>query len=93
MKLLGKRIPVWVVVAVVVAVAAVFLLRGGMGMVGQCPGSQVYCPGVGCLSGLDKCVPGNNGGPSAVFSKEAFTTMKSCPGGTRTDGPCLLEFA
>jgi hypothetical protein len=93
MKILGKRIPIWVVVLAVVAVVALFFVNGGTPMMGQCPGSQVYCPGVGCLSGLDKCVPGNAGGPSTVFSREAFTTMKSCPGGTRTDGPCLLEFA
>jgi hypothetical protein len=54
-----------------------------------CPGSQVYCPGVGCVSGQDKCFAGSLGGPSKVFSKETFTT---CPDGTRSDGPCLLEF-
>jgi hypothetical protein len=30
-----------------------------------------------------------------VFSKETFVSpcksMKTCPGGTRTDGPCLME--
>ena len=27
-----------------------------------CPGSQVYCPGVGCVSGQDKCFAGSLGG-------------------------------
>ena len=97
MKVLGKRIPMWAVVAAVVAVGAMLLMGGGPGAMMQCPGSQVYCPGVGCLSGADKCVPGATGGASKVFSKEGFTaqckSMKPCPGGTRTDGPCLMEFA
>jgi hypothetical protein len=62
-----------------------------------CLDSQVYCPGVGCISGTDKCIPGSVGGPSRVFSKETFTNpcaaKTSCPGGTRTDGPCLMAFA
>lgn len=53
-----------------------------------CPGSQVYCPGVGCVSGQDKCFAGSLGGPSKVFSKETF---KTCPDKTRSDGPCLME--
>jgi hypothetical protein len=55
-----------------------------------CPGSQVYCPGVGCVSGQDKCFAGSMGGASKIFSKETFA-MKSCPDNTRSDGPCLLE--
>jgi hypothetical protein len=76
-----------------------------------CPGSYVYCPGVGCVSGQDKCFAGSLGGASKVFSKETFTSwpgagvraeppvyevaketfaMKSCPDGTRSDGPCLM---
>ncbi len=55
-----------------------------------CPGSQVYCPGVGCVSGQDKCFAGSLGGASKIFSKETFA-MKSCPDNTRSDGPCLLE--
>ena len=79
----------------------------------SCPGSQVYCPGVGCVSGQDKCFPGSRGGASSVFSKETFKQWpgigitatppiyeatkenfvnKKCPDGTRTDGPCLMEF-
>jgi len=76
----------------------------------SCPGSQIYCPGVGCVSGVDKCVPMHRGGPSRVFSKETFEAWpganiraqppvykeafvnKKCPDGTRTDGPCLMEF-
>jgi hypothetical protein len=53
-----------------------------------CPASQVYCPGVGCVSGQDKCFAGSLGGPSKIFSKETF---KTCPDKTRSDGPCLLE--
>jgi hypothetical protein len=56
----------------------------------KCPGSQVYCPGVGCVSGQDKCFAGSLGGASKVFSKETFV-MKTCPDKTRSDGPCLLE--
>jgi len=76
-----------------------------------CPGSQVYCPGVGCVSGQDKCFAGSLGGASKIFSKETFgqwpgpgvrstppvygdlkESFTTCPDGTRTDGPCLLEF-
>lgn len=77
-----------------------------------CPGSLVYCPGVGCVSGQDKCFAGSMGGASKVFSKETFGqwpgagvrstppiygdmkegfAMKTCPDGTRSDGPCLME--
>jgi len=38
-----------------------------------CPGSQVYCPGVGCVSGQDKCFPHALGGAGAIFSKETFS--------------------
>lgn len=90
-----RRSWIWIgaIVAVLVAVVAMSLpaVTGGM-----CPGSQYYCPGVGCVSGMDKCLPGHKGGASAVFSKETFVTermtMKQCPGGIRTDGPCLMEF-
>lgn len=78
----------------------------------SCPGSMIYCPGVGCVSGTDKCVPMYRGGPSRVFSKETFGVWpgvnvpskpptyggketfvsKKCPDGSRSDGPCLLEF-
>jgi hypothetical protein len=77
-----------------------------------CPGSQVFCPGVGCVSGQDKCFPNALGGAAKIFSKETFTSwpgagvratppvyevaketfaMKTCPDGTRSDGPCLLQ--
>lgn len=44
----------------------------------QCTGTKVYCPGVGCVSGPDKCVSGSTGGPSATFSTtwEKFTNGK-----------------
>lgn len=101
MRILGiplpKKVPVWVGIAIgVVVLATLFFGNGGAQAMAQCPGSQVYCPGVGCISGQDKCFPGNVGGPSAVFSKEGFTaqckSMTACPDGSRTDGPCLMEF-
>jgi len=88
------RIPTWVYVAlgmivVVYAITALVPMKTVMNM--GCPGTQVYCPGVGCVSGQDKCFPGAPGGANKVFSKETFVTGK-CPDGTRTDGPCLMEF-
>jgi len=100
MKVLGlslpKKYPIWLGVLIgVVTIAALFLSKGGAQAIAACPGSQVYCAGVGCVSGKDKCFPGTTGGPSEVFSKETFVSecksMKTCPGGTRTDGPCLME--
>jgi hypothetical protein len=104
MKILGielplpKKYPLWFgVVLSIATIAALVWMKGGGSVANGCLSNQVYCPGVGCVSGKDKCVPMNPGGPSAVFSKEAFTQpckpMKQCPGGTRTDGPCLMEFA
>lgn len=105
---------VWIAAGVVVvATIAVVVLGGSLMPIAKCPDSQVYCPGVGCVSGQDKCFPGSKGGPSVVFSKETFTqwpgadvrarppvydvikesfVSKTCPDGTRSDGPCLLEF-
>lgn len=60
---------VWVIAAVVAVVFGVLSFRS---VASRCPGSQVYCPGVGCLSGRDKCVAGAKGGPSVVFSQEPF---------------------
>jgi hypothetical protein len=128
---MAMKIPrwTWYVVVAVVAVAVFFM--AGAAKQADCPGSYVWCPGVGCVSGSDKCVPGNKGGPSAVFSKEGFEVMKpkpwnvdwakftdpafhfwpgagkasipaeygkekfvnrKCADGTRTDGPCLMDF-
>jgi hypothetical protein len=92
-----KKFPTWVGVLVgVVTIVALFWSKGGAVAVNGCAGNQVYCPGVGCLSGQDKCTTGAIGGPSAVFSKETFTAQcpskKPCAGGTRTDGPCLMDF-
>ena len=125
------KFPKWTlyVVVLVALVALTSLVTTPVGM--GCPGSQIYCPGVGCVSGPDKCFAGNQGGPSAVFSKEGFEVMKpkawnadwakfsehefhfwpgkgkasippeygrekfvskSCPGGYRSDGPCLMDF-
>jgi hypothetical protein len=98
----------WVIWGILGALAVgVLLMKLQKAPVVQgCPGSQVYCPGVGCLSGQDKCVPGSGGGASTVFSKERFEAgsfpswptalpppieRKRCPGNTRTDGPCLMQ--
>ena len=116
---MAKRGMKWwqVALAVVAVLVVVTMMSPAIGMA-KCPSNQVYCPGVGCLSGKDKCVPGAKGGPSAVFSKEGFKSwpgpgftstppeygdrehftasppgVKSkCAGGTRTDGPCLMDF-
>lgn len=53
---------------------------------GQCPGTYIHCPGVGCVSGQDKCFPGSKGGPSKIFSKETFTSF---PGSGYTSSPPL----
>jgi hypothetical protein len=94
-----KKLPWWVgIVLAGIVVVVLFGMKGGGAVqpLTGCPSNQYYCPGVGCLSGPDKCVSGNTGGASAVFSKEGFTSqcssMKNCRGGTRTDGPCLMEF-
>ena len=100
-------------VGLVVVVVIGYLLAGNRAGGGGCPGSLYYCPGVGCVSGQDKCFPGSQGGASAVFSKETFKqwpgagvraqppiydvaketfVSKKCPDGTRSDGPCLMEF-
>ena len=102
---------VWIIVGAVGIVVLVNMIPGVKA--GSCPGSQFYCPGVGCVSGQDKCFPGAKGGPTKVFSKETFFSAwpgadfvstppiygdkenfvsKQCPGGTRSDGPCLMEF-
>jgi hypothetical protein len=101
------KIPKWTWIVIAVLIGLVFMARAGSSAGGVCPGSQIYCPGVGCLSGPDKCIPGSKGGPSAVFSKEGFEVgsfpswnitrpapieMKTCPGKLRSDGPCLMEF-
>ena len=126
------KFPRWSWYIVVAGIAVVVFFMAGTSAQAQCPGSQVMCPGVGCVSGPDKCNPGNKGGPSAVFSKEGFEIMKpkpwivdwakftdpafhmwpglgkkssppdygkegfvnkKCPDGSRTDGPCLMEFS
>lgn len=100
----------WILTAVIVLFFIVNYIAAPMTGAQVCPGSQVYCPGVGCVSGQDKCFAGSLGGASAIFSKETFTQWpgagvranppiykeafvnKKCPDGTRSDGPCLLEF-
>jgi len=115
---MAKKIAQWVWIAAAgLVLLGVVSSLGGIGG-SRCPGSQVYCPGVGCLSGKDKCIAGAKGGPSVVFSQEPFEnwpgvgvaskppnygavqegfempppSRKECPGGTRTDGPCLMQF-
>ncbi len=90
-----KKITAWVksgLIAFVLAAIAVVVIRSvSGGAVGICPRSMYHCPGVGCVSGKDKCFPGSTGGASTTFSKEPFVSKK-CPDGTRSDGPCLMEF-
>lgn len=127
---MAMKIPSWSLYIVVAGIALLVFLMAGSTRA-DCPGSQVWCPGVGCVSGPDKCFAGSQGGPSAVFSKEGFEVMKPkpwnadwaaaiqpafeswpgagkkstppdygketfvnrrCPDGSRTDGPCLMEF-
>ncbi len=73
-------------VAGIVVILAFLALRSFpmVSAAGECPGSYVYCPGVGCVSGQDKCFPGARGGPSKVFSKETFTSF---PGSGYTSSP------
>jgi hypothetical protein len=112
-------------IVVVLALAALWFVQPVARVANGCAASQYYCPGVGCLSGPDKCKAGNAGGPARVFSSvehfqvlrpsdlkespvtEAFEASsfgtfptrspptvdrKSCPGGTRSDGACLMDF-
>ena len=86
----ASGLPRWAWMPVVV-IALFFLLNYVVSPVlgaKTCPGSQVYCPGVGCVSGQDKCFPHALGGAGKIFSKETF---KTCPDKTRSDGPCLME--
>lgn len=125
-KRLSRR---WIPIAVVVAVgllAVVWFVQPVGKAANGCAANQFYCPGVGCLSGADKCKAGNAGGPARVFSsvehfevlrptdlKESPVTepfeassfgtfpkvsppsgeRRSCAGGTRSDGACLMEFS
>ena len=71
------KIPLkWILVALLVLLLAGVVTIQGPGV--QCPGSMIYCAGVGCVSGPDKCKAGYIGGPSAVFSTtwEKFTNGK-----------------
>ena len=75
---MGKIPLKWILLGLLVLVVFGYVSVQGPGV--QCDGSKVYCPGVGCVSGPDKCKPGSTGGPSAVFSKtwehEQFTNGK-----------------
>lgn len=126
------KIPLWaygLVGLVVMGVLISYVVTPAMTM--SCPGTYIYCPGVGCVSGKDKCFAGAKGGPTKVFSRETFDipkpkawddgwektipamfgkwpgsgtksippdygketfVSKACPGGYRSDGPCLMDF-
>jgi len=75
---MGKIPLKWILIGLLVLVVFGYVSVQGPGV--QCDGSKVYCPGVGCVSGPDKCKPGSTGGPSTVFSKtwehEQFTNGK-----------------
>jgi hypothetical protein len=73
------KFPKWTLYVVLAVVAAAVFFTAAPAVVAGCPGSQIHCPGVGCVSGPDKCIPGYKGGPSAVFSKEGFEVMKPKP--------------
>jgi hypothetical protein len=74
-----RKIPLtWILLGVLVLFLVGFISIQGPGV--QCPGSMTFCPGVGCVSGPEKCNAGYTGGPSATFSttweKEQFTNGK-----------------
>jgi hypothetical protein len=73
---MGKLPLKWILIGLLVLVVFGYVSIQGPGV--QCNGSQIYCPGVGCVSGPDKCTAGNVGGPSATFSTtwEKFTNGK-----------------
>jgi hypothetical protein len=57
----------WILLGLLILLLAGYVSFQGPGV--QCSGSMIYCPGVGCVSGPDKCSAGAAGGPSTVFSK------------------------
>jgi len=63
---MGKLPLKWILVGLLVLIVFGYVSVQGPGV--QCNGSMVYCPGVGCVSGPDKCKSGSPGGPSAIFS-------------------------
>ena len=83
--------PTWGLLGLVAVAVVAYVIAMRSPTMNGCLKSQYYCPGVGCVSGPDKCVPQSFGGPSRVFSHETFVS-KSCPDKTRSDGPCLMEF-
>lgn len=81
----------WSLLALAVVAVFAYVIAMRSPTMNGCLKSQTYCPGVGCVSGPDKCVPQSFGGPSRIFSRETFVS-KTCPDKTRSDGPCLMEF-
>ena len=75
---MGKLPLKWILVGLLVLFVFGYVSIQGPGV--QCSGSMVYCPGVGCVSGPDKCKAGSVGGPSATFSttweREQFVNGK-----------------
>jgi hypothetical protein len=90
------KVPTWAWVSILLVVALYTGFVSVSGISQTCPDALYNCPGVGCVSGPDKCIPGNKGGPSKVFSMihESFGNQTvTCPDNTRSqDGQCLLEF-
>lgn len=82
-----KSRQLWATFAPVVVIVALFafvaMTMGGSSAM-TCPHPLYACPGVGCVSGPDKCTPFAQGGPSRVFSKETF---KQWPGAGYTAIP------
>jgi len=68
----------WILIGLLILLLAGYVSIQAPGV--QCNGSMIYCPGVGCVSGPDKCAANTTGGASATFSttweKEQFTNGK-----------------
>ena len=85
----------WILIGLVVLLLAGYVSVSVPGV--QCSGSMIYCPGVGCVSGPDKCNAGSSGGPAAMFSTtwESFTDGKdlypSVPKFREVEGPHMSD--
>ena len=75
---MGKLPLKWILIGLLVLILFGYVSVQGPGV--QCSGSMIYCPGVGCVSGPDKCKTDSSGGPFAIFStlwgKEQFVDGK-----------------
>ena len=87
----------WILVGILMLFVFGYVSIQGPGV--QCNGSMIYCPGVGCVSGPDKCNAGAPGGPAATFSttweKEQFVNGKDVYPGVpkfkEVDAPVLSQ--